>query len=115
VYNLGIIDERNKLDGASHGVTKFSDLSQEEFERHYLGGNTVEARDLDDIERVTLVKDTTTTSANWVGIYTTPVKNQGYCGSCWAFSAVEQIESNSIMAGYLTTQDELSTQQLVSW
>lgn len=43
---------------------------------------------------------------------TTPVKNQGSCGSCWAFSATEGVESGVFMAtGQLPT---LSTQQIIS-
>jgi cathepsin L len=42
----------------------------------------------------------------------TPVKNQGGCGSCWAFSTVETMESNIAMnTGKLL---ELSPQQVVS-
>merc|ERR1712037_74941 len=42
----------------------------------------------------------------------TPVKNQGQCGSCWAESATEQIESNHFLAtGKLV---ELSPQQVTS-
>jgi C1A family cysteine protease len=40
------------------------------------------------------------------------VKDQGYCGSCWAFSATEQIETNVAMStGKLLT---LAPQQIVS-
>ena len=44
----------------------------------------------------------------------TAVKNQGYCGSCWAFSVVEQVESDSMRL--LGENDDfiLSPQELVS-
>jgi len=43
---------------------------------------------------------------------TTPVKDQGYCGSCWAYSATEGIESGLFMTtGKL---EQLSEQQIVS-
>jgi len=42
----------------------------------------------------------------------TPVKDQGQCGSCWAFSATEQIESQWILAGHPMTK--FSPQQIVS-
>jgi len=46
------------------------------------------------------------------GTYTTPVKNQGYCGSCWAFSATEQIESDCILQ--TGTELILAPQQITS-
>jgi C1A family cysteine protease len=44
---------------------------------------------------------------------TTRVKDQGYCGSCWAFSTVEGIESGVFMTTG-TLPQPLSTQQLIS-
>jgi len=41
----------------------------------------------------------------------TPVKDQGQCGSCWAFSATETIESVWILAGKKT--EILAPQQIV--
>jgi C1A family cysteine protease len=43
---------------------------------------------------------------------TTPVKDQGNCGSCWAYSATEGIESGLFMT--TGTLEELSEQQVIS-
>merc|ERR1711988_1524775 len=52
-------------------------------------------------------------SVNWCEQgHCTPVKDQGRCGSCWAFDGVEMLESDySIRFGELY---DLSTQQVTS-
>jgi len=52
------------------------------------------------------------TNYNWVSCgVTTPIYNQGACGSCWAFSATETIESYFALDGNELTQ--LGVEQIV--
>ena len=112
--NLKLIHERNVAErkaggSASHGITRFADLTHSEFAGKYLGYVKSENTNA----TVADVKPYTGSESlvDWTGVYTTPVKDQGYCGSCWAFAASEQIESDAMRT--LGVTFELSPQQLV--
>eukprot|EP00349_Pseudokeronopsis_sp_Brazil_P007290 CAMPEP_0202955966 /NCGR_PEP_ID=MMETSP1396-20130829/505_1 /ASSEMBLY_ACC=CAM_ASM_000872 /TAXON_ID= /ORGANISM="Pseudokeronopsis sp., Strain Brazil" /LENGTH=329 /DNA_ID=CAMNT_0049672763 /DNA_START=42 /DNA_END=1031 /DNA_ORIENTATION=- len=113
--NLKMADSRNDAErraggSAVHGMTKFFHLSQSEFESNLLTSDVrmrAGARKVDATERT---PDSTMGLVDWTGVYTTAVKDQGYCGSCWAFSATEQIESDSMRT--LGTSYVLSPEQI---
>jgi len=94
VANLKIADERNAADTATYGITKFSDMSAEEFKRTHV--NYVPRFENRTFEYIEPLPQGVDALKDWSGVLTTPVKDQGYCGSCWAFSATEQIESDYI-------------------
>jgi cathepsin F len=92
------------------GITKFSDMSPEEFRAGYL--NYKPRGPMLNIETVPTAQ-TTVSSYDWRDHgAVTAVKDQGYCGSCWAFSTVEAIESAWELAGNPLTI--FSEQQIVS-
>jgi len=114
VENLRLIDERNAAETgtAVHGITKFADLSPDEFKMGYLNYVAPAApnRTMDD--SIAALPAGVDALVDWTGKLTTPVKDQGYCGSCWAFSAVEQIESDYMRE--FGSEQILSAQQVNS-
>lgn len=105
--------EANNGGTAVHGVTMFADLQDVEYQKYM--GYTASSATLNTISVSTVDAYTgSATSVDWTDVYTTSVKDQGYCTSSWAFAAVEQIESDAIRTLGITTSETLSTQQLVS-
>ena len=92
------------------GINQFTGLTNEEFVETYLGTiipseTVVEASTLEN-------GDVSVGDVDWVsqGVVT-PIKNQGSCGSCWAFSTTGSLEGLSKLAyGNLLS---FSEQQLV--
>lgn len=90
---------------AQFGSNQFSDLTDDEMPTGWVEG---EQQQLDEAHVPT---GAVGESKDWSGVATTPIKNQGHCGSCWAFSATEQIESMLIVQHQQTK--ELAPQELV--
>lgn len=95
---------------AVFGITKFSDLTTAEFKKFYLGyvpSTTNKVRVTPNVTDVANAIDWKSKGA------VTAVKNQGRCGSCWAFSATAAIESYAKLNGGYSLE-ELSAQQINS-
>ena len=106
------VDELNAMEPnrpPAFGVTKFSDRTAEEFSV-LLGrkGHATpvseeklkQTRPLTGKKHSKLEGISTSGTVDWTEAgMTTPVKNQGQCGSCWAHSATEQIESEFMLNG----------------
>lgn len=104
--NLHNQNERNTY---KMGVNQFTALTQEEFVQTYLGTVVPTDRIVEDFQGE-IVFDAD--QVDWVSAgATTGVKNQGQCGSCWAFSTTGALEGLSKLA-YSNLQS-FSEQQLV--
>eukprot|EP01111_Echinosteliopsis_oligospora_P000271 TRINITY_DN10247_c0_g1_i1.p1 TRINITY_DN10247_c0_g1~~TRINITY_DN10247_c0_g1_i1.p1 ORF type:complete len:332 (-),score=79.10 TRINITY_DN10247_c0_g1_i1:18-1013(-) len=111
------VEQQNKnSNGATYGITKFSDMSTEEFKTIILmTKETQKVSYLDDLSNEWTFDSSLPSSLDWRDQnVVTPIKNQGQCGSCWAFSATEAIESANIIAGKASVDSiNLSPQQIV--
>jgi C1A family cysteine protease len=109
--NLQYIKNHNESNW-SVAINEFADLSFEEFkQRHYGIGYRLPSKEkfiIDDSLEVDIP-----TSADWrTKGAVTPVKNQGMCGSCWAFSTTGSVEGAWVLQGGHSLTS-LSEQQLV--
>jgi len=109
--NLKLIKSHNRK-GLSYTLApnKFADLTWEEFRRHRLGAAQNCSATTKGTHKIT--QEVLTELKDWreTGIVS-PVKDQGHCGSCWAFSTTGSLEAAHKQA--FGKDISLSEQQLV--
>jgi len=110
--NLRRIELFNKQDTATYGITAFSDLTHEEFTQMYLGYKPA-LRKAQAKTSLAAAPFAAPTAIDWTTQgAVTPVKNQGSCGSCWAFSTTGSIEGQFVLQ-LKNNLTSFSEQQLV--
>ncbi|TXG55047.1 hypothetical protein EZV62_020303 [Acer yangbiense] len=112
--NVALIESFNKANNKPYklGVNEFADLTNEEFKasRNRFKGHMCSQNELISFkyENVTAVPSTMDWRKKGA---VTPIKDQGQCGCCWAFSAVAAMEGiTKLTTGKLVS---LSEQELV--
>lgn len=110
--NYAEVEYRNSLGRTfTLGLNQFADLTNEEFRSRYLSGINENNSKRSEYYKTPYVKSLPS-EVDWTQKgAVTPVKNQGQCGSCWAFSTTGSIEG----AWFIATGElvSLSEQQLV--
>jgi cathepsin F len=110
--NLNEIDRLNALNnGATYGITRFADMTTEEFIHTFIHKPFMPKRGTYTNATKALGEDLPE-SFDWRDHgAVTPVKNQGGCGSCWAFSSAQNAEGVWAVAG--NSLQQFSIQQML--
>ncbi|KAK4428888.1 Cysteine proteinase RD21A [Sesamum alatum] len=111
--NLRYVDEQNAMPNRTYklGLNRFTELTNEEYRRTYLGTRTDAKRRFSKVKSYRYapkVGDSLPDSIDWreKGAVAS-IKELGSCGSCWAFSTIASVEGiNQIVTGDLVSLSE---------
>ena len=109
--NMKKAEDLNKANPyATFGVTVFADQTSEEMEKRmgFIKPEIIES------EEVPYERPPNARSVSWEHLWRAQIKNQGNCGSCWAFSVTSAFEGRYALArGKQSVDTFFSEQQLV--